>query len=206
MRPTETDATDFIDDRALQEADTDRFRLIDFVTELESLATGVDTPANVALFGQWGSGKTSLSNLLEQRLEARTGVRFVRFDAFKYAETPLRRHFISQLATSLGRTDDDFGKGMYSARSDRKFKVPYAKVLQHGALFIGLFVALEIAFLGLVVTWLSLFSDSPLSDILALQKENFGVTALGAALFSVFLAIAGKPVTVTTTSLPPGLR
>jgi KAP family P-loop domain len=62
-------AGELIDDQALVSAGEDAFRLTDFVTELVAVCERTTLPVNVALFGAWGSGKSSLANLLEQRFK-----------------------------------------------------------------------------------------------------------------------------------------
>src|SRR4051812_22729229 len=88
---------ELIDDRSVESLTEDRFGHADFVSELVELVTTVTPPANIALFGAWGSGKSGISNLLGEALQDRKGVRYARFDAFKYAEAPLRRNFISNV-------------------------------------------------------------------------------------------------------------
>jgi predicted KAP-like P-loop ATPase len=98
---------ELIDDRAVQSDDEDEFGHTDFVEELSSLVLGVTPPASVALFGAWGSGKSGISNLLRSRLKAEPGVKYAHFDAFKYAEAPLRRKFLSQIANEFRMTTSD---------------------------------------------------------------------------------------------------
>ncbi|MGI8792046.1 MAG: hypothetical protein ACR2H3_02530, partial [Acidimicrobiales bacterium] len=42
-----------VDDRELAHTDPDQFRHSDLVDQVASLATGVDPPANIALYGPW---------------------------------------------------------------------------------------------------------------------------------------------------------
>jgi hypothetical protein len=103
-------ARQLIDDRELQDWDEDRFRHSDVALQLAELAATVKTPANVGLYGAWGSGKTGIANLLRSQLRdpsfrAKYGdIQFARFDAFKYAEVPLRRHFLVLYDTLPGGT------------------------------------------------------------------------------------------------------
>src|SRR5919109_111232 len=108
------DPDDLIDDRALRDVDEDEFRLTDVVEEAASLCKSTAVPATLALYGSWGSGKSSLANLLEQRFADDREVAFARFDAFKYAEVPLRRHFLSQVAEEFGVKDDAFAIALVS--------------------------------------------------------------------------------------------
>ena len=87
-----------VNDRELGPTDLDRFRHEDIVEQLADLTTQVTTPANVALYGPWGSGKSSIASHFEAELTRRKAdVRYARYDAFKYAQLPLQRHFIRHL-------------------------------------------------------------------------------------------------------------
>ncbi|MEU1533955.1 P-loop NTPase fold protein [Streptomyces fagopyri] len=68
-----------------------------------------------------GSGKSGVANLLKQRIDRRDRTRFVRFDAFKYAENPLRRNFITAVATELGISDPQFHAYLYSGKVTAEF-------------------------------------------------------------------------------------
>src|SRR5690242_9782851 len=114
-------ADDLIDDRALLQEDEDAFRLRDVVDEVTALCVSVKTPATVALYGSWGSGKSSLANLLEQRFSYDSTVAFARFDAFKYAELPLRRHFLSQVAAKFD-LNGKFKDSLYEAEKSARFR------------------------------------------------------------------------------------
>ncbi len=106
--------TRLIDDRELTGSSEDRFRHQDVVTQLADLVTTLPTPTSVALFGPWGSGKSSIYNLLDAELSDRqSNARLVRYDAFRYARLPLQRHFIRSLATSLDIGDKAFTDGLY---------------------------------------------------------------------------------------------
>jgi hypothetical protein len=112
---------DLIDDRALAKEDEDEFGLRDVVAEIAALCLSVKTPAAVALYGSWGSGKSSLANLLAQRFDGGARVAFARFDAFKYAELPLRRHFLSQVAAEFG-INGKFKDELYEAQKSARFR------------------------------------------------------------------------------------
>ena len=90
-----------ISDRALEPGEQDHFAHDDFVDQLEALIrSGIDT-ANIALYGSWGAGKSSISRRLADRFQVdsdRKRFRFVELNAFKYADTPLLRTFIYRIA------------------------------------------------------------------------------------------------------------
>jgi hypothetical protein len=118
---------DLIDDRALTREDEDKFRLLDVVDEVARLCEFVPVPATVALYGSWGSGKSSLARLLWARFVRNPKIAFARFDAFKYAERPLRRHFISQLAAEFNVRDKAFSEGLYTTTRDFRLRIPPGK-------------------------------------------------------------------------------
>jgi hypothetical protein len=67
---------DLIDDRALSDDGEDAFRLRDVVDEVAELCESVAVPATLAVYGSWGSGKSSLANLLKARFEANPRIAF----------------------------------------------------------------------------------------------------------------------------------
>ncbi len=108
-------ADDLIEDRAIEDSKADSFGHDDFALQTAETVQVIRTPANIAIYAPWGSGKSSLANLIQKAL-AKTNVKFVRFDAFKYAEAPLRREFIRSVAKELDIKDkkhDKYDKGLY---------------------------------------------------------------------------------------------
>jgi DNA-binding transcriptional ArsR family regulator len=92
-----------ITEQAIEKLEDDRFGHDDFVQRLLKIISGTRTPANIALFGRWGSGKTGIANRLKSEVKkSMPGVKFVIFDAFKFARLPLLRRFLVQLAKELG--------------------------------------------------------------------------------------------------------
>jgi len=94
--------SEYIPDSSLREVGADRFEHKAIASELANIVQTVATPYAIAVFAPWGSGKTSLGWLLRGALRG-TECRFVAFDAWKYADEPLRRHFITEVADELGR-------------------------------------------------------------------------------------------------------
>lgn len=147
-RTTENDdsvslhAEDLIDDRELVDVGDDRLAHEGIVGQLASLVWSVRTPSNIALYGPWGSGKSGIANLLQSRIDRKNGIRFVRFDAFKYADVPLRRNFISAVAKGLGHEDSKYHADLYSGRTKTDISVPPATILKLLGVFALLMAAL----------------------------------------------------------------
>jgi hypothetical protein len=194
---------DLIDDRALAKEDEDEFGLRDVVAEIAALCLSVKTPAAVALYGSWGSGKSSLANLLAQRFDRGARVAFARFDAFKYAELPLRRHFLSQVAAEFGingKFKDELYEAQKSARFRREgWKTLLAVVAAAGGLILVL-AALAAAIAAAIAAasrghFLSHFAD-------ALQTSLPGVV-LATPIVAVVIGLVAKYVTPETTTNAP---
>ncbi|MFE1802391.1 P-loop NTPase fold protein [Streptomyces sp. NPDC059517] len=107
---------DLIQDREVDNAQDDRLAHSHIADQLHDVVLSVPTPTNIAVWGPWGSGKSGVANLLQGQLAKQRDVRFVRFDAFKYAENPLRRNFIIAVATALGIKDSRFHDELYNGR------------------------------------------------------------------------------------------
>lgn len=193
---------DLIDDRELVNVDRDRLDHERVAHELVDLVATVETPTNIALYGPWGSGKSGIANLVRAEIEDKAnkkrynGVRFARFDAFKYAENPLRRNFIHAVADELNIKDDKYGKDLYAGKTKTKIDVPDRDKLEIAGWFIGLSVVLIAALVG-VIALLTLLQPGD-------WRRNFGENfsaALPAGLISPVLLAAvftlvGKTLTI----------
>ncbi|MGB7160172.1 MAG: P-loop NTPase fold protein [Tepidisphaeraceae bacterium] len=165
-------ADDLIPDRALLRGDRDDFRHSAIAQRLADLVTESDTPMNVALFGSWGSGKSSTFELLRRALEARPErVRLVRYDAWKYGGESLQRNFISHAANELGfrekdrrgeaiRENREFHRGLYEKqrRADVDFRDLSLRRLAPVVLFAAVFALVLVAF-ALVAGFASFLTD-----------------------------------------------
>ncbi len=101
---------DLIEDRALQENGLDLLKHGPLADRVAELVLTADTPLAVALFGPWGSGKSSFRELLRRRLQKTAPkVKLLHYDAWAFAGESLQRNFISHAARELGL--DDKGDG-----------------------------------------------------------------------------------------------
>lgn len=189
-----------IDDRALTSAEGDELGHEEFAEELAWLAESAPLPANIALYGRWGSGKSSIAALLElivdgaDGVSGKAGMRYARFDAFKWTDTPLQRSFLLQIAEQLG--DDTFSAGdLYTSSARNELALNFWRTLKTvllvAAFGAGLFLLAHIVTLLLVallsaagaadaVTWVT---DAAQSVPTALGIVGLATSALvGAAV------------------------
>lgn len=194
---------DLIEDRELAEAKDDRLAHEGIVNQLAALVKSVNTPSNIALYGPWGSGKTGIANLLRSKIDHKDGIRFVRFDAFKYADVPLRRNFISAVAEGLGQKNSRYHADLYSGRTKTDISVPPASVFR----LLGAFT--------LLMGGLTLILSTILIGVAALQQGEFwpsfgslmaqAVKAglLPASLLAALIALASKTLSVDRSLAKP---
>lgn len=182
-------AKDLIPDRALSEGDLDAFNHEAIAGRVAEIVLHAPTPANVALFGAWGSGKSSVFELLRRVLDSRSKapVALVRYDAWKYGGASLKRNFISHAATELGLGDADsqnreFHRGLYeSTRSlDLRFsqylKGEVGRVVKASALTVAITLALVVIF-AVIVGWLT---QQGIWATVATWAGTWGATVAGA--------------------------
>lgn len=202
------DPDDLIDDRELAAEKDDRLAHDGIVDQLAALATTVKTPSNIALYGPWGSGKSGIANLLRTRVDGRAGVRFVRFDAFKYADVPLRRNFISAVATELKCMTPKYHGDLYSGRTKTDVKVPATTVLKLLWVFALLLLGLSVIVAG-VVSVVALGQSrigtnaSFGSEFRSLSKEVVLAGLVPATLLAALIALASKTFSVDRSMARP---
>jgi hypothetical protein len=203
--PTSPDGDEeLVDDRALESVDADRLRHGDLATELTDVIASVKAPASIALWGPWGSGKSGLAYLLETDLGKRLPkARFVRFDAFKFAETPLRRHFISQVAEALGIGDEKFRDGLYRTSTRTDFKVPRKSLASLLGIFLLALVVVEVAAALLIVLLAALSPGSFHHAFDNSIKSGLGLALAPAGILAAFIALAGQTLPVSRTTSAP---
>ncbi len=191
-----------IEDREVREGADDRLQHGQIGQQLADLAMSVPTPSNIALYGAWGSGKSGVGNLVRCHLESkghldkRGEVAFARFDAFKYAENPLRRNFVTAMATELGIDDDAFHEDLYAGTTNTKLKFPLGQTARLVAIFVA-FLGLVVALLTggcLLVAWLQQGDTS--DNFGKIAKVLFAAALAPAALLAAFVALGGKTLNV----------
>jgi hypothetical protein len=189
---------ELISDHELRYAEDDRLGHQIVAEELCRLVQLVETPSNIALYGPWGSGKSSIGSLLSAHL-ARSNdqrIKLIKFDAFKFAETPLRRNFISAVASDLGIRNEKYHSDLYRGRTSTSYKIP-AKGLLNLLKIFSLALCLVSLAVAAVASLAALFLNGPYwNDLGRLLNTNLRAGIAPAALLAAVAAVAGKSLAV----------
>lgn len=196
--------SDLIQDRAISAADADLLKTHSpIASELAHLAATERPPLTIGVFGPWGSGKSSVLKIAASKLRSR-GEAVVELDAWKHAELPLARQFVSATAEQLveaknlvmpfllggwrrrrllRRANREVWSQLYESRRRRSIR-PW----EPGALREVLVASLVLlAFISLVVVlgggaWAALANLSLKQGIRAIAPELLGASAVAALL------------------------
>lgn len=105
---------DLIPDSALDSEEGDDLEHDAVASVVADLVVNVPTAANIALFGPWGSGKSSLFGMVRSRLDKRAAdrdskprVKFIHYDAWKFGGQSLHRNFLAHVVHELKLPDRD---------------------------------------------------------------------------------------------------
>lgn len=135
------------------------------------LAVSASGKVNVALFGPWGSGKSSFNALLREELrELDKNVGHVTFDAWKNSGDGFRANFLSELARQISPKNDHVPDQLFQGTT--KVSIPF------GAAYVGTKLRRNITLAGTVVFLITLFVGGPLVWTLVANHiepvQNFG--------------------------------
>jgi KAP family P-loop domain len=198
---------DLIPDQAIESAEDDALDYMAFVRQLALLVASVDTPVNIALFGPWGSGKSTVGNLLRGDIERNAraeGVRmpFVRYDAWRFAGLSLQRSFISEAAEQLGVRRERYHRRLYQDRRTGGFR-PGALVRSLPAALVTFTFVLG-AIIALATGLAALAAVVAGKDVGEELKRQAPTLLPVAGLISVFAAIARPFLDAAGTQMSEG--
>lgn len=94
----------------------DRLEHAQVAEVVADVAMHAPTGSNIALYGRWGSGKSSIGKAVRALVE-KQGVKFAYYDAFKWVDTPLHRSFLTVVGDELGQGDKV--RGLYQSTSTK---------------------------------------------------------------------------------------
>jgi hypothetical protein len=187
---------DLFADQEVSSAEADRLSHSRIADQLAELVETVPARSNVALYGPWGSGKSGIGNLLREAVTKRKGTRFARFDAYKYAEAPLRRNFISAVATQLGITKQKYHRDLYTGRTRTDIAIPASRWLRIVGVFAGLLLALAVP-IAAIIALIAWPQPEPFGEAFAkLAGQAANAALVPAALLSALITLSSKTLQV----------
>jgi hypothetical protein len=166
---------------------------------------------NVALFGPWGSGKSSFYGLVGDQLESiDVNVKTILFDAWKNSGPGFQTNFLSAVASQVEGADKDISSRLFKTTSSVNLPFGASITTRAGrrkwwifvaALFVTLFIVAPVAWTGLLNL---LDSEVQFWQLLAANLGGWaGFAASGSVLFvivSLFLDLSRVTVQESTPS------
>jgi hypothetical protein len=198
---------DLIVDQALGPDDPDTLEhrpIAERVADLVSVST---TPLNIALFGAWGSGKSSFAQLLRECLNNRyPKSKLVTYNAWTFEGESLERSFISGAATQLdmgeGETRNiEFHGGLYEHRRSARLNLDRADIAKLLLIAAGFFAG-ALVFLFLLVMGIAMIvgTDPVRSAIDALPSLIPATAVAGIVASAAREIVAGARVDVDSSA------
>lgn len=133
-----------------------------FVDVLIFIITNCATPINIALYGKWGVGKSTILNFLDERIEQTAEYKkkfeFVTIDVWKLSPQLLRQEFLEELNRKLDSIKEEkIESDLWHFKEDTSFKIP--KINLKSWEFwkdIGLYVIISVVLvvIGIIVNFL----------------------------------------------------
>jgi len=201
---------DLIPDNRLAPDEQDLLEHDAIARGVAEIAWQAEAPVNIALFGPWGSGKSSVYSMIEKHLNriAPKRVRIARYDAWKYGGRELKRNFIDSLARELDLDKKpEFSEGLEQDQVDTRLHTRKWFTDNWVSLLFGAGLAVAVAALWVVV-------QAVAAVLLADEGFNATATSLVAQAGTVFgLALVATLVgpkvlegaaTTTKTPAPEG--
>lgn len=132
----------FLSDRAIEDSSYDAFAHEDLAGQLQEIVESVTPPATVGLLGGFGTGKSSIGNLLAKRMKGHDRFQVVSLSAEKHSETARQRalvySFSESLRTDAGIADRDIRKILDRIEESESSEVPELRTFPISTLLRGI--------------------------------------------------------------------
>ena len=97
------------DDEIILNDETDTLKTSGYAESLEKVIK--NAPKNkvftIGLFGNWGTGKSSIIKTVQNNFETENKkVKFIKYDAWKYANDSFRRMFLLKVQEEIAKCDN----------------------------------------------------------------------------------------------------
>ena len=191
---------DLISDNRLAPGAPDLLEHEAIAKSVAEISLRADTPVNIALFGAWGSGKSSIYTMIESHLKTLGGgkVTVGRYDAWKYGGKELKRNFVDSLAEDLDISDPELREGMH--RPIRTVQLDFSGWLKRN--WNQLILAAVLATVGVLAFGLILAGATALvSEATFRQALGQMLPRTGAILGPIILAVFLAPTVLSGVSV-----
>lgn len=159
----------FITDEEINLNEEDSLQTKKYVNTLKEMIECSDSKYTIGLFGEWGTGKSSIVKTVQEELESEKpkDIKFIVYDAWKYSGDSFRRMFIRTLSDKLGfQLSDEIDNFYYDKTEEIEEKAfDWKTIFKNIGIFLGL--SLLIYLLIYIV----------LRDTLS-NTENIGIIAI----------------------------
>jgi hypothetical protein len=161
----------FITDRAIDDPSHDAFAHDDVAGQLVAIVKSITPPATIGLLGGFGTGKSSIGNLLAKKLAGHATLQVVTLSIEKHSETARQRALVYSFAEALGEdagvNDKSIGKVLGRVEESEGIEGPELvtlpliefartnKIALRNASAWGLLFALALYVVGFIGAWLS---------------------------------------------------
>lgn len=171
----------FIKDKEMNLHEEDILQTKPYAESLKNTILNAPTPFNIGLYGEWGSGKSSIISTVQKELENSENpkIKFVVYDAWKYANDSFRRMFLKTLQEELKFDGSELFDSFYQnttqdKKIEQKFNWKY------------LLLILVFGFGSILLTFFFFKTDNQ-STIITLQSILTIMTALIAFFKNAFV-------------------
>ena len=107
-------------DFPIEREDQDEFKIhTSYANTLYKIIESAPTPFTVGLFGKWGTGKTSIINLLKNKVIEDGKHLFVYLDVWKYSKEPLKKWLLFEFQDQITKFIPEFADYKYEGRDLR---------------------------------------------------------------------------------------
>lgn len=183
----------FIADKEIDLRKADLFDSLHYSSTLvDTIKNSPTEPFTIGVFGEWGSGKSSIVKTAQGILEDEKGKKyhFFTYDAWKYSKDSFRRTFLLNLADSLSLKGNDLFRSFYESKTE---SLPIKRVPNYGLISLIAVILIGIALLSIFgpgqINWswklqtILMAIAIAISFVTNLSKEYVG-TRQNAILFS----------------------
>jgi len=145
----------FIEDKELQNLyQDDLLETKKYANTLQHILEKSKTSLTIGIFGEWGSGKSSIINTVKNNVDKK--IKFVIYDAWKYHSDSFRRMFLRELANQLNIKMQDNFESFYIDKNEtvqinKRINLPF--FITSMAIIIFAFICLFILPKNIEVEW-----------------------------------------------------